>query len=160
MVLTEKGRFLWEKADEIVEKLNELDMQMENMCKSKLSIGISPVIKEILAPQIFPAFCGENPDILVHIATVGSIKSREMIRDGQLDMALVIAEGSMDGDLMQYELGYLAGMILREQVSMRICLLWRKDGILRNEEKRLIEFAKRISPDLTAAAESAETKGE
>ena len=147
MILTEKGRFLWEKADEIMDKLNELDIQMGNMCQSKLRIGISPVIKEIVSVQIFPKFCEKNQDIRVYITTVGSHKGKEMVQDGELDMVFIIADQTMDEDLMQYELGHLSGSILREQVNMDICLVWRKGRIIRKEEKQFVEYVKKISHD-------------
>ena len=99
MHLTENGYFLWKKADEILQKCNELESELGRMGKRELHIGIPPMIGSILFPRVFLNFYAQNPDIKVSITEQGSLKIKEMVEKGELEAALIIGDAGENTEL-------------------------------------------------------------
>lgn len=99
MVLTEDGRFVWEKANEILAKCYELEAELKQMGKKELNIGVPPMIGSILFSQIFPDFHEKNPDIKVNITEKGSLMIKEMVQKGELEAALIIRDAGENTEL-------------------------------------------------------------
>lgn len=99
MILTENGHFLWKKASEILGKCRELEEDLERMGKRELHIGIPPMVGSILFSRIFPNFYEKNPDIKVNITESGSLKIKEMVQKGELEVALIIGDEEINTEL-------------------------------------------------------------
>lgn len=102
MLLTEDGCFVWEKANEILARCDELESELKQMGKKELRIGIPPMIGSILFSQIFPDFHEKNPDIKVNITEKGSLMIKEMVQKGELEAALIIGDAGMNTELCCY----------------------------------------------------------
>lgn len=99
MLLTDEGQVFFKRAEEILYQIEDVLKEMEDL-KSRthgsLRIGIPPMIGTYLFPHVFVNFSDAYPGIELNIWEYGSLDTRHMIKEGQLDMGIVIISGSSD----------------------------------------------------------------
>lgn len=99
MILTDEGRVFFMRGEEILEKVEDTLKEMEDLKTyqgGSLRIGIPPMIGTYLFPHVFVNFSKSYPHIELNIWEYGSLDTRKMIMEGQLDMGIVIITGSSD----------------------------------------------------------------
>ncbi len=97
--LTPEGEVFLKRIDYILEKINSAIIEMHdlsNATKGCLSIGIPPMIGTYLFPYILSNFTKEYPGIKLNISEKGSLQTREMIENGNLDLGIVIISEPSD----------------------------------------------------------------
>jgi len=105
VLITSCGKKMLGKAKEIKLKLDEL-MQISQLDKSPLStsmnLGIIPTIGPYLLPKVLPEVRSKYPDFHLKIKEAQSIDLIEMVRDGELDAAILALPYPIEG-LLSFE---------------------------------------------------------
>lgn len=94
LILTQEGTVLYEGAAKLLEQAEALDRQMRELelRLPVIRIGVSPMISVFLFLPIFNRFHTLHPEITLEMHEFGSIESEQRLRDGELDMAIVIGD--------------------------------------------------------------------
>lgn len=90
-VLTEEGKYLWDKAEELLVQADSLSQVMCDMGKrrNKINLGIPPMIGTFLFPHLYAGFQREHLQIRLNSLESGSKGLLEMMDKGELDFAIV-----------------------------------------------------------------------
>ena len=87
--LTDDGRFFYEEVLEIVENLDNLvEVVKDRKKESSLKLGVPPMTGAFLFSKILKGFRSKYPHINLEIYEHGTIKSRELLQEEELDLAI------------------------------------------------------------------------
>ena len=122
-------RFLL-RCDAILAEVDSLAEEFAGISKmhKTLNVGIPPMIGSILFPEIFRSFRIKHPDILINPVELGSQKAREVVAEGELDLAVItMGDESLSRldsiKLASYDMAYCVGsehpLAGRESVSLQ-----------------------------------------
>ena len=122
-------RFLL-RCDAILAEVDSLAEEFAEISKKHktLNVGIPPMIGSILFPEIFRSFRIKHPDIIINPVELGSQKAREVVADGELDLAVItMGDESLSRldsiKLASYDMAYCVGskhpLAGRASVSLR-----------------------------------------
>ena len=101
--LTPEANVLFEKISAILEKMDELNRDIESMTgKASIRIALPLQLGITFMPAIFGDFCVQHPDIKVEIVEVGGIKALKMVEDGRVDIAFTNFHENV-GDNLSYK---------------------------------------------------------
>ncbi len=92
---TAEGKFFLKRVDEILRQVDNSIAEMkdyQDVKKGVLTIGIPPIIGTILLPKLFINFKNLYPDIELNIIEYGSIATKQMIEDEDLDLGIIIID--------------------------------------------------------------------
>lgn len=106
LVLTQEGYLFRERAIRILEQVDAAAAQMQDLGRgrNKISIGVPPMIGTFLFPSIFQSFHETYPEIEIVLAEHGSLKVRELVMNGQLDIAIAITN---PGETAEFEMVHI-----------------------------------------------------
>jgi DNA-binding transcriptional LysR family regulator len=92
--MTEEGALFYEKASAILAMCDELRAEYSVMAahKSRVRIGIPPLLSTVFFPDLLTAFHKEYPDIWLELQEYGSVRACTLVQDEVLDAALVNME--------------------------------------------------------------------
>ncbi len=98
MVLTREGEYLYEKGQEILDRLEELEKTMKNFGGkiNQIKVGVPPMIGMFVFPRMFREFRERYPDIHVETQEYGSMQTRQQVQNDVLDVAMVILDESTE----------------------------------------------------------------
>ncbi|MBU3174964.1 LysR family transcriptional regulator [Clostridium estertheticum] len=92
---TVEGKVFLKRVDEILKLVDNATTEMkdyEDLKKGILTIGIPPMIGTFIFPIVFIKFKQLYPNIKLNIIEYGSIETRQMIENGDLDLGLIIGD--------------------------------------------------------------------
>lgn len=109
MHLTEAGRQFLDMSRDIVGRMESAEKRMKDLGRDskELTLGIPPMIGSLVLPVIYSGFISENPDVRLQIVECGREEMRKKIADGQLDMAFIAHDRSVESDVASLRLGTL-----------------------------------------------------
>lgn len=89
--LTKEGELFYQKASELLTVINQASEEFHDlgMQIAPLRIGIPPLLSTIFFPGMYKSFQEEHPDIPVKLLEYGSIRAAQLVREDQLDLAIV-----------------------------------------------------------------------
>ena len=93
--LTEAGRVLFERATDIIERMEMLNSMMDvaaNEPSGRLAIGVTAAVAKHLIPDAILRYRARYPRVLLQIQEGSSSDLMEMLADGKLDLALTYAQ--------------------------------------------------------------------
>lgn len=124
VTLTEDGEMVVKKAQEILQKYEELQLSLQPFTRvdpqsltGKLAIGVVPSISSNLLPDVLNLFYKQFPSVEVHIHEKQPDDIREELNNGDLDIGLAIipdflySEQSLNSDLT-YKIFYREEMFV------------------------------------------------
>lgn len=97
--LTPEGKIFYRRAIKILRDADNAAAEQQDLSAQKkktITLGITPVMAAYYFTDIFLAFKTEHPDISLNIREEGSKKLREMLAEGELDMALGMVKKDED----------------------------------------------------------------
>lgn len=91
LVPTPDGEAFLQRCDAILADVDSLtaDFQARSGLRHDLTVGMPPMTAYFLFPKIFAEFTGGHPEIRIRPTEVGSDTAREMVRSGELDLAII-----------------------------------------------------------------------
>lgn len=91
LVPTPDGETFLARCDSILEEVDGLtaDFQALSRRRTTLSVGVPPMVAFFLFPKIFAEFTGSHPEVRIRLTEAGSDTARDMVRSGQLDLAII-----------------------------------------------------------------------
>lgn len=99
--ITESGKVLKKRIDNILHELNEVRVEIDKIKSKKIKLGIPPII----GAYFFPRFVSEliQKRFIEHIEFVqaGSVKMKELLLTGQVDIALMGSLEVIEDDSIQ-----------------------------------------------------------
>ena len=92
--MTEEGALFYEKASAILAMCDELRAEYSVMAahKSRVRIGIPPLLSTVFFPDLLTAFHKEYPDVWLELQEFGSVRACSLVQDDMLDAAIVNME--------------------------------------------------------------------
>ena len=98
MVLTREGEYLYEKGQEILDRLEELERTMKNFGgkDNRIKVGVPPMIGTFVFPNMFREFREHYPELSIEIQEYGSMQTRQQVQNDLLDVAMVILDESTE----------------------------------------------------------------
>jgi len=100
ITLTDAGEIVFEEGLKIIESMEDLSTHLYdlmNLKRGKMQIGIPPLIGVLFFPKIIKGFQKLYPDIEINLLERGGNKVMEEVREGLLDLGLVIMPEDDEG---------------------------------------------------------------
>lgn len=97
--LTDEGDRLYQHAKEILQKLDDavLEMQeLKGLVKGEVKLGVPSMMGSYFFPDILMAFKQQYPDLKMTIIDAGTQSIRQMLLDGELDLGVILNENVPD----------------------------------------------------------------
>lgn len=90
-VVTQEGKYFYERAMNLLEQANELNQMMCDMGnqRKRINLGIPPMIGTFLFPKMYKEFKKDYPEIMLNSREGGSRMLIEMLDDSVLDFAIL-----------------------------------------------------------------------
>ncbi|MEG0566630.1 MAG: LysR family transcriptional regulator, partial [Hungatella sp.] len=90
-VLTQEGKYFYERAQTLLEHADELQQMMCDMGnrRNRINLGIPPMIGTFLFPKLYRQFRQKYPEIMLNSREGGSKDLLEMLNESMLDFAIV-----------------------------------------------------------------------
>lgn len=93
--LTDDGKFFYEEALQIIEKLDNLiEVVKDKKKESSLKLGVPPMTGAFLFSKLLKGFKSNYPHINLDIYEHGTLKSRELLQEEELDLAITTSSYS------------------------------------------------------------------
>ncbi len=94
LAITEEGALFYEKASAILTMCDDLhaEYSVRTSRKSRVRIGIPPLLSTVFFPELVTAFHTENPDVWLELQEFGSVRACMLVQDEVIDAALVNME--------------------------------------------------------------------
>lgn len=92
VVLTEAGRALLEYAVEIIEKVHDAELRMQDLSddvEGRLSVGIIPTMAPYLLPQILRGFVKQYPQVELEVQERFTSDQLELLEQGEIDVGIM-----------------------------------------------------------------------
>ncbi len=93
LILTDAGSIVYEQAQEILGKTDELTMLLNDLAlvpKGKIHFGVPPLIGALFFPEIARSFTVFNPEIKLELVEHGARKIESLIDEGKVDIGIVV----------------------------------------------------------------------
>ncbi len=90
-VLTQEGKYLWDRAEQLLMQADALSQMMCDMgsMRNKINLGVPPMIGTFLFPDMYTGFMREYPQIRLNSLESGTKGLLEMLDRNELDFAIV-----------------------------------------------------------------------
>lgn len=94
LAMTEEGALFYEKASAILTMCDDLraEYSVKASLKSRVRIGIPPLLSTVFFPELLTAFHQKYPDTWLELQEFGSVRACSLVQDEVLDAALVNME--------------------------------------------------------------------
>lgn len=94
IALTEEGDAFYHRAMEILDSCDALhaDYQNRSAIKSKVNIGIPPMLSMVFFPELLEAFHAEHPDVWLVLKEYSSMRACTLVTDELLDAGIINME--------------------------------------------------------------------
>ncbi|MBU3090643.1 LysR family transcriptional regulator [Clostridium sp. CM028] len=95
--LTDEGKIFLKRVDDILRQVTNAVAEMKDCQDLKnviLTIGIPPLISTFIFPKVFIDFQKSHPNIKLNISEYGSLTTKQMVENGDLDLGLIIIDSS------------------------------------------------------------------
>ena len=91
MILTEEGQRLWEMADSLMTRADEIVDTMEALGKQNkvLRLGVPPMIGSLVLPVLFQKYFSQHPSVQVRIVEDDNSGLQRLLEDNQIDLAFL-----------------------------------------------------------------------
>ena len=91
MVLTEEGEIFYQKANKLLDTINQTSSELYDLGRQTIPIriGIPPLLSTMFFPDMLIEFQKEHPAIPVELYEYGSIRAANLVLEETLDLALV-----------------------------------------------------------------------
>ena len=88
---TPDGEAFLKRCDSILADVDGLvsDFQGISQQHNTISVGVPPMIGFFLFPQIFASFTHSHPDIRIRLMETGSDTARELVKNGEVELAII-----------------------------------------------------------------------
>lgn len=92
--LTSEGAFFLEKAQALLKNADEMVEQMRDIVtkRNHIQIGLPPMIGSVLYTPVINDFRKQYPEIDIELFEQGSMATINMLKNGELDIALVVID--------------------------------------------------------------------
>lgn len=97
--LTKEGEVFYERANEIINKVNNVEKEMDDFRLSKkevIKVSIPPLIGFHMLPKVFSQYYSKNSNVELEIVEVGSLETVKLLEAGEIDLALIIQSHKND----------------------------------------------------------------
>lgn len=101
--LTQEGEYFLEKVINILDQVDNLSAHMQDIGNKKnlIRIGVPPMIGTFLFPAMFEEFRRLYPGIKMEIMEHGSIHVQNLVKQDEVDMAIISVGDQLDPELNQ-----------------------------------------------------------
>lgn len=91
LTLTKEGELFYEKANELLQSIEQASLQLYDLGKliSPIRIGIPPMLSTIFFPKLLLAFQEQYPDVPVELFEYGAIRAAVLLQENALDLAFM-----------------------------------------------------------------------
>ena len=98
---TPDGEVFLKRCDAILADVDSLtaDFQRLSQGHNTISVGVPPMIGFFLFPQIFAGFTTNHPEIHVKLMETGSDTARDLVKNGELELAIIAMGESVPAGL-------------------------------------------------------------
>lgn len=138
--LTESGRLLFERATDIIERMELINSLMEvatNEPSGKLAVGVTTAVAKYLIPEAILTYRKQYPRVTIQIYEGTSSDLLEMLAENKIDLALTYRHAKHSTDTMLPLLDVQIGLIAPPS-----SVLGRNDPLLRRKRLTLAEAAR------------------
>lgn len=107
MELTKEGKMLFEMCRDILVRTEQLENIMKDLGneRSRLRLGVPPMIGSLILPYIYCEFCQFHPDVTLEIVEGGRSELLDKLSEKYLDMVFLLQNKPLD---VKYESTKLA----------------------------------------------------
>ncbi|MFT9848995.1 LysR family transcriptional regulator [Aneurinibacillus sp. REN35] len=98
--LTAEGEVLLKHAETILDQLAHAKAEMEELSglkKGEVRIGLPSMVGSYYFPGLIIDFKKKYPDLQIMVYEQGTVKIRQMLMDGEIDMGVILEDDEMEG---------------------------------------------------------------
>lgn len=98
--LTAEGEVLLKHAEVILDQLAHAKAEMEELSglkKGEVRIGLPSMVGSYYFPGLIIDFKKKYPDLQIMVYEEGTVKIRQMLMDGEIDMGVILEDDEMEG---------------------------------------------------------------
>ncbi|MCG8531899.1 MAG: LysR family transcriptional regulator [Desulfovibrionales bacterium] len=99
LIITDEGRLLYEKADELFEKEQELEALLSNITGAEagsVSIGLVPIFEQAGIMELLQRFKEKHPFVTVKLKSDNSTQVLKLLEQRKIDIAIAASEYTSD----------------------------------------------------------------
>lgn len=98
LIITEEGKFLLKNVNNILSKIDELEVLMKDKGEKQKSItvGVPPIIGTFIFPKLVNGFLKHYPDVQFSITETGSLKVLNLVETNQVDLGIITYDAEME----------------------------------------------------------------
>ncbi len=99
VVLTDEGLRLLEHASRILQMMDDAQLEMQELrglTRGEVRVGIPGMLGSYYFPPILMAFRHQHPNLRLSVVEAGTGRLREMLQEGVLDLAIIVADAVPD----------------------------------------------------------------
>lgn len=91
--ITKNGEHLLMRAYKLIKDSDEIVELMKNsgVEKTKISVGVTPMISAFFLPEIYQGFLKKYPDTKIEVVELGALELQELLETEKIDCAVTIA---------------------------------------------------------------------
>lgn len=100
MELTKEGKVLFEMCGDILSRTEQIENIMKDMGneRTRLRLGVPPMIGSLILPYIYRDFCKMHPDVTLEIFEGGRNELLDKLSENYLDMIFLIHNNLLDAN--------------------------------------------------------------
>lgn len=163
MELTKEGKMLFEMCQDVLSRTDRLENIMKDLGneRSRLRLGVPPMIGSLILPYIYCDFCKLYPDVTLEIIEGGRSELLDKLSENYLDMVFLLQNKNLD---IKYETINLAKLEIvccaskDSEISKQKCispsnlkntpLVLYKDSFFQTEEIKKWFACEKINPNI------------
>ncbi len=109
MELTKEGKMLYEMCKDILVRTEQLENIMKDLGneRSRLRLGVPPMIGSLILPYIYCEFCQLYPDVTLEIVEGGRSELLDKLSENYLDMVFLLQNTPLDAKYVSTGLAHL-----------------------------------------------------
>lgn len=160
--ITDEGKLLAKRAAKILEFVDDTSKEIRDFGTKKkkiIKIGVPPMIGSFLFPKIFIDFSINNPDIELKAVENGSLETKRLLENNEIDIALIILESYDETEVksiiktqVQFCVSRQNNMSKKDIISMDEIgsepVIMLKEGFYHNKVVRERYINNRIKPNI------------
>ncbi|ANG61330.1 LysR family transcriptional regulator [Marinobacterium aestuarii] len=99
VVVTDEGQRLLEHASRILQMVDDAQLEMQELrglTRGEVRVGIPGMLGSYYFPPILMAFRHQHPNLRLSVVEAGTGRLQEMLQEGLLDLAIIVADAVPD----------------------------------------------------------------
>lgn len=142
LILTKEGAIIREMSDQLLNTIHNFFQEVSDIgekARSKVLLGVPPILGALLIPRVNSAVTQEFPDIQLEVIECGSAQALRYLDQGLLDLA-ILSEHDFPPDYNYRFFNETEFHFAGSATKARLAIVWSRDRYINSAGRKLIRF--------------------